>query len=128
MKNYIALFLLVCYLLNFTNFGELTKIPAMLEHYKEHQQESPKISLLEFLHIHYAHGIVLDEDFSKDMKLPFKSESAFSQTAFSLFTPFPEFKLHPIFIDTEDAKLSSIKDVDVSSGFQCNIWQPPKFS
>ena len=120
MKNYIALFLLVCYLLNFTNFGELTKIPAMLEHYKEHQQESPKISLLEFLHIHYAHGIVLDEDFSKDMKLPFKSESAFS--------PFPEFKLHPIFIDTEDAKLSSIKDVDVSSGFQCNIWQPPKFS
>lgn len=110
-----------------TELGQLLKFPALLQHYKEHKYENKDLTLVEFLMIHYSHGIVKDADYEKDMKLPFKtaSESSFFIIAvtstpqtinlalqeFDFFEPLKQYFGNEYFIPTS---------------FFSNIWQPPK--
>lgn len=55
-----------------TPVRELGKFPALFFHYYQHVKENPDMTISEFFDIHYAHGIVFDEDYEQDMKLPFK--------------------------------------------------------
>jgi len=123
-----VLFLLAAYLNSFTNFGELVKLPAMIKHYAEHQQETPNIGFIEFLHIHYVHSNLSDKDASKDMQMPFKSTANTSLMVFSYCVPSPEFTLCPILFNTLDDTLSCLKNQFYSSGYNSAIWQPPRFS
>lgn len=61
------------YLAAATPMMELFKLPILVEHYHEHQQESPAISVLEFLFLHYFNGNPRDADYDRDMQLPFKT-------------------------------------------------------
>lgn len=73
-----GLFLLVLYLAAATPLAELAKLPVLFEHFQEHRQESPDISVLDFFRIHYFNGNNRDADFSRDMQLPFKTLEASS--------------------------------------------------
>ncbi len=73
-----GLFLLVLYLATATPLAELVKVPVLFEHFQEHRQESPDISVLDFFRIHYFNGNERDADYSRDMQLPFKTFEASS--------------------------------------------------
>ena len=66
-------FLLGIYLAAATPASELLKLPILFEHYHEHQQESPGISVPDFLILHYFNGNPRDDDYDRDMQLPFKT-------------------------------------------------------
>jgi hypothetical protein len=72
MKSKIVGFLIITYLFSLTPVKELGKFPALFFHYYQHVKENPEMTISEFFDIHYAHGIVFDEDYEQDMKLPFK--------------------------------------------------------
>ncbi|MBK9337020.1 MAG: hypothetical protein IPM98_10715 [Lewinellaceae bacterium] len=73
-----GLFLLALYVATATPLAELIKVPVLFEHYQEHRQESPDISVLDFFLIHYFNGNKRDADYSRDMQLPFKTIEAAS--------------------------------------------------
>jgi hypothetical protein len=72
LKKAFAIFLVSLYIFSFTETRELLKLPAFIEHYKEHKAEN-KTTLLGFITLHYLNGSQKDADYAKDMKLPFKT-------------------------------------------------------
>ena len=72
MKRLSALFFFTLYLLSTTEASQLLKLPVIIQHYQEHQQLNKHISFFAFLDMHYMHGSPHDEDYDRDMQLPFK--------------------------------------------------------
>ncbi len=54
----------------------------MVEHYVEHKEQNPALTILEFLCIHYQGPDVYDADYDKDMKFPFKSHTNIGMDTF----------------------------------------------
>jgi len=72
MKAYVAKFLIVICLFSFTPLKEVVKIPMLFVHFYHHIQECPDMTVSDFIDMHYMQGNVFDEDYAKDMQLPFK--------------------------------------------------------
>jgi len=126
LKTTIAILFSLTYLFATTQLGELFKLPAMAEHFTEHQKEDPMISFWSFICIHYMHGEVQDDDFDKDMKLPFKSHSSCSCSTITYLQPAPNYDLfYNVFF-----KATTNTNFAYTSSFIPNyfssIWQPPK--
>ncbi|MDY3318419.1 hypothetical protein PG637_03255 [Riemerella anatipestifer] len=66
---------IICYLISFSEVREVFKLPILLEHFIEHRNDNPKMSFGQFITLHYLSGDVHDDDYEKDMKLPFKSQN-----------------------------------------------------
>jgi hypothetical protein len=126
LKKTIAILFLAIYLLCSTQLKELLKLPILVEHFIEHKQLDTKISFIEFLCMHYAHGNVKDADYEKDMKLPFKSAENSSQSSTSFYLPSPNFKPEIIVHFTEGKQQFSLYNFTYSSAFLSAIWQPPR--
>lgn len=73
VKIFLARFFLVIFLLQNTVAGELLKLPLLVAHYKQHVHLHPKTTICGFLKMHYIDPTVVDEDYSQDMQLPFKT-------------------------------------------------------
>ncbi|MGL2965850.1 hypothetical protein [Flavobacterium sp. XGLA_31] len=127
MKNAIVLFFTVTYLFTTAQLSELLKLPLMAEHYTEHKKEKPKMTLWDFMCIHYAHGDVNDDDFDKDMRLPFKSHNYCSCTSITFCQPVVnyDFTRKPLF-KAGSKKTDFGYHFSFSPGYFSSIWQPPK--
>ena len=75
-------------------FQEMWKLPALLQHYREHHQLDNKIDMPAFLAMHYWGHDLNDNDDDKDMRLPFKktdcklhAQTAFPQAKVTLENP-----------------------------------------
>lgn len=130
LKTTIAILFTITYLFTVTQLSELLKLPVMAEHFVEHKRENPKITLWEFMCIHYAHGEVNDDDFDKDMKLPFKSHSFCSCSSITFCQPVINYDL-----SKKNLSPTSLKSkanfgyhFSFSTNFLSSIWQPPKVS
>lgn len=55
--------------------NQLLKIPLLIEHYFDHQEENKDLTLFQFLNMHYTNPHPVDKNHEKDMQLPFKSHS-----------------------------------------------------
>lgn len=55
--------------------NQLLKIPLLIEHYSDHQEENKDLTLFQFLNMHYSNPHPKDHNSKKDMQLPFKSHS-----------------------------------------------------
>lgn len=129
MKKNISILFLLIYIFTTFQLAEYLKIPILVEHFVEHQQENPTLNLWTFIMDHYSHGEVFDADFEKDMKLPFKSHSSNCGCTIVTF-------LSPIQIFDFDRKLFLNKfkkpcfgyKFSFISNFHSTIWQPPKIS
>jgi hypothetical protein len=75
VKKLISILLLFLYLVSTTELYQLLKIPNLIEHYWEHKELNPEMTLTAFLKTHYDHP-VKDGDYGKDQKLPFIIHSA----------------------------------------------------
>lgn len=87
LKNLIAIFLLATYLFSATELHQVLKLPVIFQHFAEHKKQNKQLTLLEFLDIHYMHGSPMDADHDRDMKLPFKTISAFNLALGPVITP-----------------------------------------
>ena len=128
VKNCIVIFFISIY--SFTTFqiDEYFKIPILVEHFNEHKIDNSKLSLLDFILDHYAHGEVFVKDYDKDMKLPFKSHNCACTS--NLIVTF----LSHIQVFTFENTTSFLAykkpnfgyNFSFISNFHSSIWQPPK--
>ena len=131
MKNSVSIFLLVLYLLGTTELHELLRLPLLVEHFMEHRRADNQMSFFDFMNLHYAQGVVQDEDYEKDKRLPFKTHDFCSNSPLS--HPF-----HEVVVVTQPSSpylFPNIKRltphghydaVFYSSNYLDNIWQPPQ--
>lgn len=78
MKRIAAIGLLFFYLVSFTEFSEVLRLPFLIQHYTEHKGKVADLSFIEFLTMHYETDVAHDD---QDMSLPFKhcDRSCFAQ-------------------------------------------------
>jgi hypothetical protein len=127
VKKYISILFLSIYLFTAFQVNELLKIPTLVVHFIDHQQENSNLTFFEFLSIHYAHGEVYDEDYNKDMKLPFKAHSDNCSCNFiTFFTPIHHIVFENKTFSKEYKKPQFGYSFLFISNFHSSIWQPPK--
>lgn len=126
MRQVIAGTLLVIYLFSTTELHQFLKLPALVSHFAEHHQENPKLSLWQFLCIHYAHGDVMDADRDKDLKLPFKSFDNCNNTNLISLLPELKFSLVEFFSPETTIELPNYYSSFLGASYLDSIWQPPK--
>ncbi len=114
------------YLLSTTELYQLVKLPVLVEHFVEHKQENQNITLWDFLCMHYAHGIVKDADYEKDMKLPFKTHDYSVGFTFPAFTPQNMSTVIAKPIRKVPTRFPVYKEAWKASSYLSTIWQPPK--
>lgn len=107
---------------------QLLKLPVVFEHYAEHQLEDADIGFLEFLDMHYMHGSPQDDDYERDMQLPFKtSADCVSSVGFAHVPVQFEMEIQNS-ITFLKKKNYLIRDLFTHTSYLSNIWQPPQFS
>ncbi len=126
LKRFLSISLLSIFLVSATELYQLVKLPLMVEHFKEHRQEDKDITLWAFLCMHYDYAAKPDEDYAKDMTLPFKANDSMINATIADFVP-TTFYISP----AKKTYASSVQFVTfdeqhISSSFLSNIWQPPK--
>ena len=127
MQRRIATWLLFIFLFANSELHELVKVGAFVFHYQEHLAESPGLSLLEFIQIHYSSEVVYDEDYSRDMQLPFKTADCISLSAPCTLPQVMEPSLPQAGIPLSPKLLFRTQTVHTSQHLS-DIWQPPKHS
>lgn len=122
MKKYFALILLSIFMCANTSIGQLLKIPNLIEHYIDHNNDScvNSISFVDYLILHYSKNVENNLD---HQDLPFKT---FDTSTCSLFV-FTNFNYQ---ISVVKYWVSTQKIFLYSESFQSNlidsIWLPPK--
>ena len=82
MRTACLYILIVVHLCANTTLAELLKMPFLGEHFIAHQERNPRISMMQFLSMHYWGKDINDKDGKEDMKLPFKKLSSHSHLLF----------------------------------------------
>lgn len=104
---------------------ELSKLPALVDHYQNHKQQQPHLSFLAFVELHYQNPDHHQQDSQTHHKLPFSSHHHLQTCAIQL-----AFEDHSICISCNLIPLQSISDViykePVVADRTASIWQPPK--
>jgi hypothetical protein len=103
--------------------SDFSQLPELFRHFEKHQKESPGISFLEFIYLHYGASQHLSQDANDHERLPFsKTHHVFS---FQL--------IHDVFVlraSTDFIVLMKIGEVAYREGvartIPTPIWQPPK--
>jgi hypothetical protein len=129
LKKIIAISLLISYQMATTELYQLLKLPILIEHFMEHQEQNKNITLIEFLCLHYANGDVRDADYEKDMKLPFKTHSNNCSANIIAVVANATIKINfPVKSNFAELRvLIFSKEIAFSSLYLSNIWQPPRF-
>ena len=128
MKKFFAISFLFIYLFSTTKLHQLLKAPLLIEHFIEHREENQGITIWQFLYIHYAMGDIMDADYEKDMRLPFKSHDTCVSVVSNFVVSLPETFSVPQLKPILEEQNFSTKDKFLHTSFLSNIWQPPRTS
>jgi hypothetical protein len=128
MKKAAAVFFLFLYLFSSTELKQLVKLPLLFQHYKEHQALDGGISFLQFLRIHYHDATVIDDDYDKDMQLPFKNHDLCHSNTINAITTsfFPAFVEKPVLTSVQ--KHIICNDDFINAVYLSSVWQPPRMA
>lgn len=127
MKKVIVIFFIFSFLGANTALGEIFKLPLLIHHYIEHNQEDDDNSIIGFLAEHYGEDINHHhhDNHNDHDHLPFKTiNSSVGQTAYIL----------PLFIEStklvhrKKLKTPVFQEQNYSNAYLDSIWQPPKYS
>lgn len=124
MKKWVSILLLSLYLLSTTELNQLLKLPVLIEHYVEHKNLNPEMTLVSFFKMHYDHP-VKDADYKTDRKLPFIIHSTLSL----VFTLNTDFSFEISGSDYKYYGIQNIPSLDENlyiKGYLHSIWQPPR--
>ena len=103
----------------------MSKIPALIQHFAEHQQKNPQISVLDFIVLHFQDEKHHNEDHEKHTKLPFQHDH--NSSVMSVVCTLPaKFEINmPLFLLT-DTNISVSEENLFFTSPSFDIWQPPK--
>jgi hypothetical protein len=104
---------------------DLSKLPYMIEHYKQHKDKSEAFSLVDFFDLHYGGKSVEhdQEEHEKHQGLPFKSHHCSALQANSILQrPQPELISTILYTVSYNNFYQSTFSVEFSQ----SIWQPPR--
>lgn len=87
MRNLFIYLIIGFTTLNVATLNQFPRIAMLIVHFMEHQERDNKITLADFLNMHYMGHDANDGDDQKDAQLPFKSLSALSMVQFTYPTP-----------------------------------------
>ncbi|SJZ47546.1 hypothetical protein [Sediminibacterium ginsengisoli] len=87
MRKLAAILLFSIYLFGTTEASQLLKLPVLMQHYIEHKALDHSITLTAFLKMHYIGPDIRDNDYQRDMQLPFKTVNDCCVIAFNSFPP-----------------------------------------
>lgn len=124
MKKIIALFLITIFLCANTSIGQLLKVPNLLEHYKEHKNETVTntISFTQFIKLHYSK--TSNDDHEDHQDLPFKT----LDHVVSVFTfCFNQYQIQFVKPLIENKQKFFYKNF-FKSNLISSIWLPPKIA
>lgn len=128
MKKYFSIALLFIYSFSVFQLNEYLKLPVLVEHFYEHQQENPKLDIFSFFINHYSLENNQPKDTGKDNKLPFKSHN---DTCCSNANVYFLNQIQNIVFENKSFFRSFKKPnfgftFTFISKFNSTIWQPPK--
>lgn len=126
MKKLISILLLFLYLVSTTELYQLLKIPELIEHYIEHKELNPDMTLTAFLRTHYDHP-VKDGDYGKDQKLPFIIHTTPLALVFIIGNIFHFELKNDQFKQVKLRRIPSKNDNFCYKGFLRTAWEPPRY-
>lgn len=128
MRRLLAIFFLFTFLSANTAFGEVLKLPMLIQHYLEHTNEDKDVTIFNFLVQHYTGGINHDhrENHNHHDQLPFKAIDGHFSSVVSIVAP-PFVISHNTLVVTV-VKLPAYSQQNYSNTYLNSIWQPPRFS
>ncbi|PXW09758.1 MULTISPECIES: hypothetical protein [Chryseobacterium] len=126
MKKLISILLLFLYLVSTTELYQLLKIPELIEHYIEHKELNPDMTLTAFLRTHYDHP-VKDGDYGKDQKLPFIIHTTPLALVFIIGNIFHFELKNDQFKQVKSRKIPSKNNNFCYKGFLRTAWEPPRY-
>lgn len=117
------------YLISTTEFSQLLKFPVLVEHYFEHKEQTPDMSVIDFLVLHYGGNHLenhpQNDDFDRDQQLPFMMHD--NVLSFVFISPQPQyFKIENKANTYQPLEISSFDDLFISNQTLSSIWRPPK--
>jgi hypothetical protein len=124
MARSLAFILLISLSLQLPPASELLRLPALFEHFMEHLQEHPDLSLIDFISLHYNSGSAHHHE-SHD-QLPFKSISFAPLSLLMIFS-----LDHISFIIPELFTFHHFPSpfgLGLPTGSPSGVWQPPRLS
>jgi hypothetical protein len=129
LKKFIAISFLSIFLCATTPIGQLLKLPMLMHHFIEHQQEEQnkehQISFIDFLKMHYNSNEHTNKSTHNHHNLPFKHIDFNSLNVVFAFES-------PSIFTFQQTEFDSSKDVSTFyeqhylSNTLANIWQPPR--
>lgn len=123
LKKAIGILFLSLYVLAFTEFQQLLKVPYLMEHFKTHQMETPDMSFGRFIKIHYLIPIQDDDDFEKHEALPFRD--IHQHASVSICAPYhPPVKVVPP--PPSSTEFFCYNEVNKPQFSAFDIFQPPR--
>lgn len=129
MKRLLAIFFLFTFLSANTAFGEVLKLPMLVQHYLEHTSEEKDVTIFKFLVQHYTEGENHDhrENHNHHDQLPFKAiDGHFSSVVFIAASPSIVISHNTLVVTV--VKLPAYSQQNYSNTYLNSIWQPPRFS
>ncbi len=129
LKNTIVISFLTLFLYANTELHELLKIPVLVHHYLEHDDNDNSVSFIDFLNEHYNNNNSHNDTDNKHhdhQKLPFKTNDCATVHTVLAFNNANDLSIDQI--DYCSVKVISIcNELIYSSSFQNKILQPPQF-
>lgn len=104
---------------------QLLKMPMLIEHYFDHQEENKDLTLFQYLNMHYSNQNAKDLNDAKDQRLPFKSHSNCASAISVNYILTEIFTLGRPEIETE-MKRVVYKNQFLINTLLSKIWQPPR--
>ncbi|RFS19667.1 hypothetical protein DVR12_21420 [Chitinophaga silvatica] len=130
MKKLLAITFLTIYMISTTELSQLLKFPVLVEHYFEHKEINPEMSITDFLALHYEGNHLENHphnyDYEQDKKLPFMTHNHVLACSFVVSQPV-HFEMKTKFVAHQKEKIIAADDFLLNNDFHSSIWQPPKF-
>ena len=126
MKRIITLFFLFTFLTANIAFGEVWKLPVLVQHYGEHEALQGNISFLDFLKEHYtdpnSHS---DLPYHHHDNLPLKTLNIYS-TSVVCFIPNFGIGEEQILFESTSHNVPLYQEGNFINNYLSQIWQPPR--
>ncbi|MCO5233712.1 MAG: hypothetical protein M9888_08265 [Chitinophagales bacterium] len=125
MKRLVSISFLFIFLSANTAFGEVLKLPLLIQHYTEHKQEESAISFIHFLAEHYTGKVNHQHNNHHHDNLPFKTLNAHAGSVISLI-PNSIFSLQKQIFPEDSTIISAYLQSNYANTYLNGIWQPPR--
>lgn len=126
LKRLSAILFLSIMLFSQTELHQILKLPVLVQHYFEHKAENKNITLAGFIVLHYFSGNPVDDDYARDMQLPFKTSDCIQAITSIVIPEQIVISNEPFLVSTRS--FSKVKNDWNPSNYIESIFRPPQFA